>query len=95
MRCGGRDCENEVSAPGLCHRCTTGGVEHEPRILSRQRAKELCAEFSLIDLCRLLLAKAVGPEGLSASNGARMDVESDGCKLSLVRRKPKRKARSG
>lgn len=62
-------------------------------VLTRERAKELCAELSLIDLCRLLLTKAAGSEGLSAQGGSRIDVESGACKLTLVRRAPKKAKR--
>lgn len=55
-------------------------------MLTRERVEELAAELSLIDLCRLVLAKAVGPNGLSAQGGASMEVEIDGCKLTLRRR---------
>lgn len=57
--------------------------------MTRARAVELLAELSLIDIGRLLLAKAAGPDGLSKDNAACLEMETKDCKFVLRRLRSK------
>lgn len=57
--------------------------------LTNARARELLAELSLVDLCRLTLTKAGGPEGLG---GGTIAMETDDLAIHIrpIRKKRKR-----
>lgn len=59
----------------------------EPRFpgLTLERLRQLVGELSLLDACRVVLAKAAGPEGLTSQGAATMEVQTATIKLKLQR----------
>lgn len=66
--------------------------DREPELpgLTSARARELCAELSLLDICRLAVTKAVQPDGLSLQSAAAMEITTADVKL-VIRRLRRRK----
>lgn len=63
-------------------------------MLTTERVVELLGELSLVDLGRLLLAKAAGPEGLSKDNAGSLEMSTDHCKLIVRRLKTPKKRKT-